>query len=73
MLFTGTGSTWLGDETKDISLEQLGRKEQQNFDHGRPKSRTWFAVLTLRQVPLKLSCGTTWSIGMVIPGVKTTS
>jgi hypothetical protein len=31
--FTGIGSTWLFDETKDISLEHFGRVKQQDFDH----------------------------------------
>jgi hypothetical protein len=73
--FTGIGSTLLLDETKDKdkSLEVLSREKQQYFINGRSISRTWFAVLTLRQVSPKSSCGMAWFIGMALHGVKTTS
>jgi len=70
---TGIGSTWLLEETMDLSLEELSRERQQDFITGRSISHTWFAVLTLRQVSLKSSCGMAWFIGMVLRGVNTTS
>jgi len=39
---TGIGLTLLLDETMDKSLEQLSRKQQQEFVRGAPISRTWF-------------------------------
>jgi hypothetical protein len=70
---TGIGSTLLLEETRDKSLEELSRERQQNFIHGRSISRAWFAVLTLRQVSPKSSCGMASFIDMVLRGVKTTS
>lgn len=69
--FTGIGSTLLLDETSNQSLEQLSRERQQNFIHGRSISRSWFALLTLRQVSPKSSCGMAWFIDMVLR-IKTT-
>jgi hypothetical protein len=57
----------------DRSLEELSRERQQHFIQGMSISRTWLAVLTLRQVSPKSSYGMAWFIGMVLRGVKTTS
>jgi hypothetical protein len=60
--FTGIGSVWLLEETKDRSLEELSREKWRDVIYGRSISHTRFAVLTLRQVSPDSSCGMAWLI-----------